>query len=115
MVTDLPISTPTISSSPIGLIPNPGPIQPLNPQPTTSLTVSVTQSQFDQTPVRLRLLLAQLPLRQRDPMAAASTSRSVLNTLGWIPVALFFNEHVYSFATVKGRSMQVSQTQPYSK
>ncbi|ORY69321.1 signal peptidase, partial [Leucosporidium creatinivorum] len=29
-----------------------------------------------------------------------------LRALGWIPVAVFFNDHVLSLATVKGRSMQ---------
>lgn len=46
-------------------------------------------------------------------MVAPASSRSILKTLGWIPVALFFNEHVYSLATVKGRSMQVSSCRVY--
>ncbi|RUS27302.1 hypothetical protein BC938DRAFT_483458 [Jimgerdemannia flammicorona] len=37
---------------------------------------------------------------------SSPTTRTVLRTLTWIPVFVFFIDHGYSFASVEGRSMQ---------
>ncbi|RUS21286.1 mitochondrial inner membrane protease subunit 2 [Endogone sp. FLAS-F59071] len=37
---------------------------------------------------------------------SSPTTRTVLRTLTWIPVFVFFIDHCYSFASVEGRSMQ---------
>ena len=58
--------------------------------------------------VRATLTSRPPPPRPPDLAAARPTSvalRRTLKVAGWGAVALFFNEHVYSIATVSGRSV----------
>jgi hypothetical protein len=62
------------------------------------------------TPSILSLYLIMIFQKLRGSPYTAS----VISALTWVPVAIFFVDHGYSYAKVSGRSMQVKDDSLYS-